>query len=119
MLLLASQSPRRETILKSMGFVFKIVIPNVEEHTDSLFVEDIPILNAKLKADAVSAQYPNDIVLAADTVVEYNRRLFNKPDDENDAVDMLLTLSGKEHKVITGGCIQQQSTNILFSPYKG
>lgn len=113
MLLLASQSPRRKTILESMRLKFRVVVPDVEEHSEGLYYQDIPILNARLKADAVAAFNPDSLVLAADTVVEFDGRHFNKPADEEDAIEMLLTLSGEEHRVVTGVCLQKRSENIL------
>ena len=112
-LVLASTSPRRKAILESMGYEFNVLDPSVEEHFDGVFFEDIPILNARLKADAVAEKFPESLVLAADTVVEFAGRHFNKPDDEEQAVEMLMTLSGQEHQVVTGVCLQQRSKKIL------
>jgi len=113
MLILASQSPRRKSILESMHLEFNILVPNVQEHVQGIFFQDIPILNAELKADAIAEKHPDSLVLAADTVVEFDGCHFNKPVSEDDAVEMLLTLSGREHHVVTGVCLQQRSKNIL------
>ena len=117
MFILGSQSPRRKEILNSLGLEFKVVIPNVKEYKDEIFYKDIPILNARLKGDEIAKQFPNDIVIAADTVVEFNNRLFNKPIDDDDAVNMLEKLSGNEHRVVTSVSIQQRNINYfqLFS----
>ena len=113
MILLASKSPRRKTILESMQLDFKVIVPEVDEYVDGFFYKDIPILNARLKADAIADKYPDSLVLAADTVVEFDGRHINKPADENEAIEMLLTLSGQEHIVVTGVCLQQRTMNIL------
>ncbi len=113
MILLASKSPRRKTILESMQLDFKVIPPAVDEHVDGVFYKDIPILNARLKADAIADKYPESLILAADTVVEFNGRHLNKPDDEDQAIEMLLTLSGQEHRVVTGVCLQKRSKNIF------
>lgn len=112
-LILASTSPRRKSILESMGYKFSIINPDVEEHCEGIFFEDIPIINARLKADAVAEKFPDSLVLAADTVVEFEKNHFNKPADEIQAVEMLMKLSGKEHQVVTGVCILQRSRKIF------
>lgn len=114
-LLLASKSSRRKIILAEMGMTFEVIDPGVEEHCEGIYYQDIPILNARLKADAIAEKYPDSLVLAADTVVEFDRRHFNKPDDEEQAFEMLTTLSGQEHQVVTGVCLQRRSKKILIT----
>lgn len=113
LLILASKSPRRKTILDSMKIAYQVVLPDIEEHVTGVYYQDIPILNARLKADAVASENPDSLVLAADTVVEFNGLHLNKPADENEAVEMLLTLSGQEHRVVTGVCLQLRAEGVF------
>ncbi len=113
MLLLASKSPRRRAILQSMGIEFDVVDPDAEEFSRGVYFEDIPVLNAVLKAGKVAGDNPDIPVLGADTVVELDGRHYNKPIDAEDAVRMLQSLSGREHLVVTAVCIQWRSKNIF------
>lgn len=58
---------------------------------------------------------PDRIILTADTTVIYNNTVLNKPKDENEATDMLSSLSGKIHQVVTGVCISSPEKSISFS----
>lgn len=99
-LILASQSPRRNELLRQFGFRFSIETSAVEE----LEIGD-PLLvakeNAKLKALPVSLKHPEALVLGADTIVVFHGQLLGKPHDEETARQMLSLLSGQEHEVIT------------------
>jgi len=98
------------------------VISGVEElETDHLSPSALAIENARRKAVAVAPDYPNDIVIAADTVVAMDGEFFGKPADENAALEMLLRLNGRTHEVVTGvvvsGCLAaefSESTRVTF-----
>jgi septum formation protein len=105
MLILASQSPRRQELLKSAGYKFKVHPAESEEIVPKLKPEAAAVLTAKSKALEVAEKFPNDVVLAADTIVVLNGEIMNKPEDERDAVRMLTALSGARHTVITAVCI--------------
>ena len=118
MIILASNSPRRKEILTSLGIEFRIISPEVDEcSAGSCFPEHLPIINAKLKSETVSLLYPDELVLGADTVVELDGKTVEKPEDEEDALKMLMTLSGKTHQVVTAVCITRiaDNTSINFS----
>lgn len=105
-LLLASQSPRRRQFLEALGVEFTVVVPSVDERrkaTESpdLFVERM----AAEKALSVAIHQPGSWVLSADTVVFVGDRVFGKPTSREDGVEMLMHLSGKEHRVVTGYCL--------------
>lgn len=105
-LLLASQSPRRRQFLEALGVKFTVVAPSVDERrkaTESpyLFVERM----ATEKALSVAIHQPGSWVLSADTVVFVGDRVFGKPTSREDGVEMLMHLSGKEHRVVTGYCL--------------
>ena len=113
MLILASKSPRRKTILQSMGLEFQTFASSAEEISGGSYFEDIPMLNAVMKARDIASQHPEALVLGADTVVECDGMHFNKPGSRDDAEGMLLALSGKEHVVVTGVCLECRSDNLL------
>ena len=114
MLILASESPRRKQILESLNLTFKVIPSRADECYNKFFPsENIPIILAYKKAAAVAALYPDDTVVAADTVVIFNDKIFNKPVSPDDAVEILLTLSGNTHKVVTGVCIMILSEKMV------
>lgn len=102
-LLLASQSPRRKELLTSLGFEFEVVKIDCEE----ILPGDIKIGEAaaylsELKAEAFRELTADEVLLTADTVVAAEGQILGKPKDENEARQMLRTLSGKIHQVYTG-----------------
>ena len=116
MLILASKSPRRKEILKSLNINFKVISPNVKEmHPDNHSPEELPLINAKIKSQFVAKNYPNNLVLGADTIVVLNGEILEKPIDNNDAINMLMKLSGKIHQVITGVSLNCISKKIAIS----
>lgn len=72
---------------------------------------DVAELLARLKADAVAPRFADDVVLAADTVVEFAGTALGKPTDASDAARMLRLLSGTVHSVITGLAVVRLTTN--------
>ena len=77
--------------------------PHVQEvYPDYLTVGETTLLNAKRKADDVAPKFPNALVLAADTLVAVEGKIFGKPRDRAEAGAMLRTLSGREHDVFSG-----------------
>ena len=103
-IILASTSPRRRNLFKASGLDFEIVPPKYEEQFESLdfTCEKIEKLSLN-KALSVKDEVPEDSVISsADTVVVFENKILLKPKDEQDAFNMLKTLSGKEHFVVTG-----------------
>jgi len=101
-LILASASPRRSKILKEMGLLFEVVIPDVDEvHWDD-DPEGTVKENALRKCNCVSKKYPNSIVIAADTIVAFEGKCLGKPRSLNEAKDMLRLFSGKTQTVYSG-----------------
>jgi septum formation protein len=106
-LVLASGSPRRAEILSSLGLSFQIKKSDVPEldgaHADVLTPRELVIANAARKAGATARKSDPDLaVLAADTEVYLDGRIFGKPATNDEAAEMLHTLSGKTHQVWTG-----------------
>jgi len=103
-IILASQSQRRQHLLKELGLDFTIENKEIEEvYPPNLVREEIPLYLAKLKADAFqNSLNPNQLLITADTIVWVNNGVLGKPADFNDAFAMLKTLSGNMHVVYTG-----------------
>ena len=102
MIILASASPRREELLKRLCTNFKIEVAHGEEIHSAKTPKDLAISNAKIKAESVAKKYLQDVVIGADTIVTLDGKIFEKPDGEVGAFEMLKTLSGRKHEVITG-----------------
>lgn len=117
-IILASNSPRRQELLKGLDIDFQIrVLPDLEESfPEELEGEDIPVFIAQAKAEAYKAGIlPNELVITADTIVWLEREVLGKPVDEADAMQMLRRLSGKTHQVITGVCLTTQDWQKSFA----
>ncbi|MBM3304196.1 MAG: septum formation protein Maf [Candidatus Aenigmarchaeota archaeon] len=106
-LVLASESPRRRKLLEQLGLSFEVIPSNIDE--DSVKEGDPKKLVqrlAELKARAVASRLKEDaLVIAADTVVLFDGRIFGKPKDADDARRILRMLSGRKHEVYTGVCM--------------
>lgn len=102
-LVLASQSPRRISLLRQIGFEPIVVPSNIPEVFDQGFT---PVENAKhlalKKAKEVSQTFQDAIIIGADTIVILDGDLLGKPENENDARNMLRRLSDRTHTVVTG-----------------
>lgn len=105
-LILASASPRRRDLLTAMGVVFEIVPSAVEETLDRALS---PAANAERlayeKAADVAQRFPDRSVLGADTIVVVGGKILGKPANRGEAAEMLRSLSGTRHRVITGVCL--------------
>lgn len=102
MLILASESPRRRELIKKITNDFVVIPSNVDESVLHIAPHDLPGELSKLKAYSIFANYPNDEVLACDTVVILHGELMGKPKDKKEAFEMLSKLSGEKHVVISG-----------------
>ncbi len=114
---MASQSPRRHQMLKELGLDFKIQTKDIEEvYPDHLKGEQIPIYLAKLKAEAFELNLnEKELVITADTIVCVDDMVLGKPKDRDDAVNMLKTISGRSHQVISGVCLKSKEKEATFS----
>lgn len=100
-LLLASGSPRRREILTRLKIPFSVLSVEVTELDHAPTAEALVMENAVRKAEMGHQVRPQARILAADTVVALGPRLFNKPRDMAEAEEMLTTLAGKTHEVLT------------------
>jgi septum formation protein len=114
-LILASQSPRREDLLRSAGFDFEVHPSGVEEGDPQSgeTPEEFARRAARAKALHVAASSPpGSLVLGADTVVTIDGLILGKPLGRYDATRMLRLLSGRTHRVITGLCLVRAPDTI-------
>ncbi len=105
-LILASKSPRREEILRDMGYEFDIIPSSVDEskitkRRASSLVKAL----ASAKAQDVYTQCKDSIVIGADTIVVRQGKVYGKPSSRDNATKMLSSLNNKWHKVQTGVCV--------------
>lgn len=123
-IILASQSPRRKSLLELAGISFEVVVKSTDEIIPpGMTVNEVPIYLAKEKAIAVNTyldkayhqQHSDKTILAADTIVVLGDKIINKPEDRAHAVGMLTELAGQKHKVITGVFIHTDEKQVSFS----
>ena len=114
--ILASQSPRRQNLLKELGVEFKIEVAGVDEQYPSeLGMTAIPEFLAELKANAfLNKMKSNDMLITADTIVWKDDQVLGKPENREDAIRILNVLSGSQHQVITGMCVQTMEKKYCF-----
>jgi len=107
LLILASKSPRRCELLKQLGVDFEVIPSKIEE--DSVLgesPEEHVIRLAEAKAQDVGNRFPDHWVIGADTIVYVDGIILGKPKGQQEALDMLRLISGKEHRVLTGVCVR-------------
>lgn len=119
-IILASQSPRRKQLLEWAEIPFEIIVqPTDESFPANISVEDAAIHIAQNKAEAVkknlNEEQKRHTILAADTIVVLNNKIIGKPKDNNDAVEILTSLSGEKHLVITGVVMLNSHKTISFA----
>ena len=101
--ILASQSPRRIELLKTVIKNFRVVPSKIDEVCDiDLSPEENAMLLGRKKATSVAKLHPHHLVIGADTMVVLENKIIGKPTDAENARQILRQLSGQEHKVITG-----------------
>ncbi|MGC9967064.1 MAG: nucleoside triphosphate pyrophosphatase [Syntrophobacteraceae bacterium] len=118
-LVLASGSPRRKHLLLSLGIEFLVAPSTIDESAESCRAGKSPAQTAEawacLKAGSISAVHPDSWILGADTIVVLDGRIFGKPSERPEAVEMLQALSGRAHEVITGMCLLRPGGKVCGS----
>jgi len=117
-IILGSQSPRRQELLRGLDIDFEVrTIDGLEEHyPETLQGAEIPLFLARQKADAfLPTLTADDLLITADTIVWLDGRVYGKPTDADDARRMLRTLAGRTHEVITGVCLTSKERQEAFS----
>ena len=124
-LILASASPRRRELLSAAGYAFDVCPADIDEddYPPTILPADLAERLAILKAQALAARFPRDVILAADTIVALGKRSLGKPADADAAAAMLTVLAGTTHVVVTGvavlkpdGTFKQSTRVISFRP---
>jgi septum formation protein len=121
--ILASQSPRRKSLLEWAEMKFEIVVSETDEsYPSNLSIPEIPEYIARHKAIAVEQKikeqgtYRHDTcIIAADTVVVLDHEIIGKPEDRAAAIASIKKLAGKTHQVITGVCLMYNGLMECFS----
>lgn len=114
--ILASASPRRQELFHKITDDFTVQPAEVEETIPpDVLPEDVAVYLSHIKADAVSKNNPNAIVIGCDTIVLLEEQVLGKPHSPEEAKAMLQTLSGKTHQVITGTTVTDGSRTVTFS----
>lgn len=114
-LLLASNSPRRQQLLRDAGFEFTVKVKDTnEDFPKTMPVDEVPAFLARKKAEAFREELGNQIILTADTIVVIDKDILNKPKDASEAREMLRKLSGRQHQVITGVCVMTAENTESF-----
>ncbi|NND93895.1 MAG: septum formation protein Maf [Flavobacteriales bacterium] len=114
-IILGSQSPRRQQLLKGLDLDFEIQSKETDESWPSHLSEGgIPEHIALMKSIAFGDLDDNTILITADTIVWMEGKTINKPHDDMEAYLMVKNLSGKTHYVYTGVCIRTATSNFLF-----
>ena len=112
-IILASESPRRQALLRQIGLDFAVKISGIDEDISiDLPPNQLAEHLARKKAYAVAVDYSNQLVIGADTIVVFDGQIFGKPKDHEESFNMLSTLSGNTHQVITGVTLKLLDKNI-------
>ena len=119
-IILASNSPRRKELLGQMGLSFSVITSDCEESSDkekvSEYVMELAGIKANAVAERVSKNMSNYLVVGADTVVALDEQVLGKPHSKEEALEMLMQLSGKRHWVYTGVClVTEKGTEAFYS----
>jgi len=114
-IILASKSPRRKMLLEWAEIPFEVRVKDTDEkYPEGASTEEVPIIIARGKANAIEKS-AEDVVLAADTIVVIDEVIIGKPENAAHANRILKKLSGATHRVITGVVIMKGEQEIVFS----
>ena len=121
---LASTSPQRRAILEQLGIPFELAMPDYAEH-DAPDADVVELVRRHAAGKARSVGEPDERpVLGVDTTVHLDGRVFGKPSDYEEAEEMLETLGGRTHEVVSGLClrtpgwevVEHEVTRVSFRP---
>ena len=117
-IILASKSPRRQELLGMLDIPFEIKVKDGinESYPADLPAIEVPEFLSRLKGNAYAEDIKgNEMVITADTIVILDGKIFGKPHDEEDAIDMLMKLQGRTHTVASGVCIATKEKIVSFT----
>jgi septum formation protein len=119
-IILASASPRRRSLLDQLGLKFTPISAEIDESfPEGMTPDEIAIFLAEKKAGHFEEllEDPKNIVITADTLVVIDGHILGKPESKEGAMEMLQTLSGKMHQVVTGVCIRSRDKSLSFTDW--
>lgn len=128
-IILGSGSPRRIAMFQTCGYSLQVCPPQVEETIPFVMTPSATALYLSLKKGRAVLNSRilshNQVIVSADTLVSFNGLIIGKPKDKQDALSMLMALSGKMHKVITGVTLTNRlrshcfydETKVFFKAY--
>ncbi len=115
-IILASNSPRRQELLRGLSFEFLIEVKTVNElYSSDLKHSEITEYLATLKSDAFHNVSENTIIITADTIVWLKDKALEKPKNRNEAIEMIHQLSDNSHEVITSVCIKSSTSQKIIT----
>ena len=116
-LILASNSPRRQELLKSLGLPFEIRLKDIDEqYPKDLVHSAISDYLARLKSLAFENELNDrDLLITSDTIVWHENTALGKPKSKDDAFQMLQKMSNKTHEVITSVCLKSLKKELIFN----
>ncbi|WP_268123727.1 Maf family nucleotide pyrophosphatase [Roseivirga pacifica] len=114
--ILASKSPRRQELLKSLELDFSIKVRSIDESFPSaLDANKVAEYIAIKKSEAFNDLAEDELLLTSDTVVKVGDQILGKAETVEEAAEMLSLISGKSHEVMTGVCLKTKAKTISFS----
>lgn len=115
-IILASASPRRQQFIRDLDIPFKVKLKPVDESfPNNLYKNQIPEYLAELKAIVYKDLSPKDIIVTGDTIVWHNEKALNKPENKDEAFEMISSLRNSWHEVISAFCIRTSKEIIVKS----
>lgn len=113
--ILASKSPRRKEILSDLGVEYDIEPADIDESKITAINPQTLVKKLAIsKAECVYASHPDNTVIGADTIVVYSGKVYGKPQDRQNAFDMISTLNNRWHTVYTGVCVVGKDCKVAF-----
>ena len=114
--ILGSRSPRRQQLLKGLGIQFEVIVADDEDEyfPSDLEKVEIPVFLASRKSFLYKKYVDNNTLVIADTIVWIDNKVVGKPVNHDQAVDILRSLSGRKHQVLTGVCLKTISKETAF-----
>lgn len=119
-IILASGSKARAQLLKKCGFKFKVKASNIKEskYCRCQSISQLVIHNALLKAKAIGFQFKSGVIVAADTIVLQNKKVFGKPQNKKEAFMVIKKLSCKPSYVYTGVAVIDIDNNKIYTDHE-
>ena len=119
-IILGSSSPRRKELFLNLGIPFEVKVSEKEESTEFSINPETTVMSfAHQKATEIKEKLETRevILITADTIVALENNLLGKPKSKEEAFDMLKSLSGREHRVLTGFCVWNLDTDEKLVEY--